>query len=188
MNRRFATAVAVVALVTVGCGSTTEPADPGSPPGQPVAPDPGAAGDDPRWDQRPTPPAVDTVPDDDPPPPPPATDDPEPAPTGPSVPDEIAALFTVPSQVRIDDTGRSGGDGATEVVQVTGEFVGGDLAAAAAAFDTALADAGLEVAREPSEDGVVYVAPTDRATLAIALLADQGQVFVSIDLLLDRTA
>lgn len=186
-------AAAVLALVLLGCGAregiTPDPT-PGDDATAPATPEDGSSQDGPSEGGS-------TVPTPEPPdevaPPPEPTPEPGPAPppsepTEVAVPAEIAAVFTLPSQVRVDDAGTSDGDGDTAVVQLTGEFVGGDLAAAAAAFDAALRDAGVGAAQEPSPEGVVFVAPLERATLAIALLADDGRTFVSVDLLVDRTA
>lgn len=186
-----AAAATMVALLLLGCGARQGAT---SGPTADDAPVPPTASEDPRWDRRPAAPepAEDDPPSEPAPAPqadPPSAPAPTPdGPTGVAVPAEIADVFTLPAEVRVDDAGASDGDGATAVVQLTGEFVGGDLAAAAAAFQTALDDAGVAAVQEPAPEGVVFVAPLDRATLAIALLVDDGRTFVSVDLLVDRTA
>ena len=183
-------AAAVLALAVVGCGAREDASPPPTPDGDASAP----AADEPREDRRPTAPGPDdeAAPTPEPTPEPAPTPEPQQAPepdaTEVAVPDPIAAIFTLPPQVQVDQAGTSDGDGTTAVVQLTGEFVGGDLAAAATAFTAALDDAGVAAVQEPSADGVAFVAPLERATLAIALLADDGRTFVSVDLLVDRTA
>jgi hypothetical protein len=181
-----AVAAAGAVVVLAGCGSRVDP--------PPPTPAPTSEDTDDRGPTRP-PPATPGPPADAPAPADPAdpSDPDEPAPTPPddtdavAVPDEIAELFTLPTQVRVDAAGTSEA-GASDVVQLTGTYVGGGLADAADAFDRALAEAGLQPAREPSNDGVVYVVQLERRTLAIALLLDQGEVAVSVDLLVDRSA
>lgn len=181
--------LAVLAALVGGCGARGAP-DPAPPGTGDAAP----AGDD--LDDAPE---VTTAPDPDPTPevppsPEPPDDTPEPEPPqaeaieGAAVPGPIAALFTLPSQVRVDEAGTSTSSETVEVVQLTGEFVDGDLAAAVRAFDAALAEADLPPNRDVTPDGAVYVVPIDERTLAIGLLVDRGTVFVSVDLLTDRRA